>query len=75
MALKELDKSFLRHGTLSDDPDRLKRIDDYVKEFEKDYGRKPTAKNIRTTLKEQNLMLKLLLKELNMIQIDQHLLR
>ena len=53
MALKELDKSFLIHGTLSDDPDRLKRIDDYVKEFEKDYGRKPTAKNIRTTLKEQ----------------------
>ena len=39
MALKELDKSFLRHGTLSDDPDRLKRIHDYVKEFEKDYGR------------------------------------
>ncbi len=36
MALKELDKSFLRHGTLSDDPARLKRIDDYVKEFEKD---------------------------------------
>ena len=53
MSLKELNKSFLRHGTLSDDPDRLKRIDDYVKEFEKDYGRKPTAKNIRTTLKEQ----------------------
>ena len=53
MALKELDKSFLRHGTLSDDPDRLKRIDDYVKEFEKDYGRKPTAKNIRTTFKEK----------------------
>ena len=28
MSLKELNKSFLRHGTLSDDPDRLKRIDD-----------------------------------------------
>jgi len=51
--VKELNKSFLRHGTLSDDPARLKRIDDYVKEFEKDYGKKPTAKNIRTALKEQ----------------------
>ena len=51
--VKKLNKSFLRHGTLSDDPARLKRIDDYVKEFEKDYGVKPTAKNIRETLKEQ----------------------
>ena len=48
-----LKMDFFRHGTRSDDPARLKRIDDYVKEFEKDYGRKPTAKNIRTTLKEQ----------------------
>ena len=51
--VKKLNKSFLRHGTLSDDPDRLKKINDYVKEFEKDYGVKPTAKNIRETLKEQ----------------------
>ena len=51
--VKKLNKSFLRHGTLSDDPARLKKIDDYVKEFEKDYGVKPTAKNIRETLKEQ----------------------
>ena len=51
--VKKLNKSFLRHGTLSDDPARLKKIDDYVKEFKKDYGVKPTAKNIRETLKEQ----------------------
>jgi hypothetical protein len=37
----------------SDDPVRLKKIDDYVKQFEKDYGKKPTAKNIRTALNEQ----------------------
>jgi len=48
-----LKMDFFRHGTRSDDPARLKRIDDYVKEFEKDYGRKPTARNIRTALKEQ----------------------
>ena len=40
----KLKMDFFRHGTRSDDPARLKRIDDYVKEFEKDYGRKPTAK-------------------------------
>jgi len=51
--VKKLNKSFLRRGTLSDDPDRLKKINDYVKEFEKDYEVKPTAKNIRETLKEQ----------------------
>ena len=39
--------------TRSDDPERLKKIDDYVKQFEKDYGKKPTAKNIRTALNEQ----------------------
>lgn len=44
----------IRGGTTpSDDPARLKRIDDYVKDFEKKYGKKPTAKNIRTQLKEQ----------------------
>ena len=48
-----LKMDFFRHGTRSDDPARLKKIDNYVKEFEKDYGRKPTAKNIRTTLNEQ----------------------
>ena len=32
-----LKMDFFRHGTRSDDPARLKRIDDYVKEFEKDY--------------------------------------
>jgi len=37
----------------SDDPARLKKIDEYVKQFEKDYGKKPTAKNIRTALNEQ----------------------
>ena len=51
--VKKLNKSFLRHGTFSDDPARLKKINDYVKEFKKDYGVKPTAKNIRETLKEQ----------------------
>ena len=44
----------IRGGTTpSDDPARLKRIDDYVKDFEKKYGKKPTAKNIKTQLKEQ----------------------
>ena len=51
--VKKLNKSFLRHGTLSDDPARLKKIDDYVKEFEKDYGTKPTARNIRTNFNVQ----------------------
>jgi hypothetical protein len=37
----------------SDDPVRLKKIDEYVKQFEQDYGKKPTAKNIRTALNEQ----------------------
>ncbi len=37
----------------SDDPQRLKEIDDYVKEFETDYGRKPTSKNIVDALQEQ----------------------
>ena len=50
---KKLNMDFFRHGTPSDDPDRLKKINDYVKEFEKDYGVKPTAKNIRTVLNEQ----------------------
>ena len=27
--VKKLNKSFLRHGTLSDDPDRLKKINEY----------------------------------------------
>ena len=37
----------------SDDPARLKRIDDYVEQFKKDYGVNPTAKRIRTDLNEQ----------------------
>ena len=41
------------------DPGRLKKIDDYVKEFEKDYGRKPTAKHVRTALKEQRRVMPL----------------
>lgn len=39
--------------TKSDDPARLKRIDDYVEQFKKDYGVNPTAKRIRTDLNEQ----------------------
>ena len=37
----------------SDDPQRLKEIDDYVKEFEKEYGKKPTKKNVVNALQEQ----------------------
>ena len=44
---------YILENVPSDDPKRLKKIDDYVKEFEKDYGRKPTAKHIRTALNEQ----------------------
>ena len=37
----------------SNDPQRLKEIDDYVKEFEKEYGKKPTKKNVVDALQEQ----------------------
>ena len=37
----------------SNDPQRLKEIDDYVKEFETEYGKKPTSKNIVDALQEQ----------------------
>jgi len=51
--VKKLNMDYFRHGTRSDDPTRLKKINDYVENFEKDYGIKPTAKNIRTNLNEQ----------------------
>ena len=37
----------------SDDPARLKRIDDFRKDFVKQYGKEPTAKYLRTALNEQ----------------------
>jgi len=40
-------------ATASDDPARLKRIDDYIKDFKEKYGKNPTAKKIRTDLNEQ----------------------
>ena len=44
----------IRKGTTpKDDPARLKRIDDYVKKYEEDFGRKPSARNIRDNLNEQ----------------------
>ena len=39
--------------TPSDDPARLKKIDDFRKDFLKQYGKEPTAKYIRTALNEQ----------------------
>jgi hypothetical protein len=51
--VKKLNMDYFRHGTRSDDPTRLKKINDYVENFEEDYGIKPTAKNIRTNLNEQ----------------------
>jgi len=39
--------------TPKDDPARLKKIDDYVKKYEEDFGRKPSARNIRDNLNEQ----------------------
>ena len=51
--VKKLNMDYFRHGTPSDDPARLKKINDYVENFEEDYGIKPTAKNIRTNLNEQ----------------------
>ena len=47
----------------SDDPQRLKEIDDYVKEFETDYGRKPTSKNIVDALQEQRRVIPFYEKE------------
>ena len=37
----------------SDDPQRLKKIDDYVKGFEEEYGKKPTKRNVVAALQEQ----------------------
>lgn len=49
--------------TRSDDPVRLKKIDDYVKKYEKDFGRKPSARNIRDNLKEQRRVVQAYEKE------------
>ena len=49
--------------TRSDDPVRLKKIDDYVKKYEKDFGRKPSARNIRDNLNEQRRVVKAYEKE------------
>jgi hypothetical protein len=44
----------IKKGTTpSTDPARLKKIDDFVKQYEKKYGVKPTAKKVRTELNEQ----------------------
>jgi len=40
-------------ATPSNDPARLKRIHDFVKEYEKTYGVKPSKKKIEVVLKEQ----------------------
>ena len=56
---KNFIKNFKRKVTMkpgaipSDDPERLKKIDDFVKEFEKDFGRKPTPSLVAKTLGEQ----------------------
>jgi hypothetical protein len=65
--LKNFDKYkkiAIRGGTTrSDDPNRLKKIDDYVKKYEKDFGRKPSARNIRDNLNEQRRVVKAYEKE------------
>ena len=56
---KDFQKNFKRKVTMkpgatpSNDPERLKKINDFVKEFEKDFGRKPTASLVTKTLGEQ----------------------
>ena len=56
---KDFQKNFKRKVTMkpgaipSDDPERLKKINDFVKEFEKDFGRKPTSSLVAKTLGEQ----------------------
>ena len=47
----------------SNDPIRLKEIDNYVKEFETDYGKKPTSKNIVDALQEQRRVIPFYEKE------------
>jgi len=44
-----------KDSTLSTDTEKLKKIDNYVKDFEKDFGIKPTAKNIRTAFTNKGL--------------------
>ena len=44
-----------KDSTLSTDTEKLKKINDYVKDFEKDFGTKPTAKNIRNAFIDKNL--------------------
>ena len=48
-----LKMDYFRHGIRSDDPARLKKIDDFVKKYETEYDVKPTAKKIRTSLNVQ----------------------
>ena len=56
---KDFQKNFKRKVTMkpgatpSNDPERLKKINDFVEEFEKDFGRKPTASLVAKTLGEQ----------------------
>ena len=49
----------------SDDPQRLKEIDDYVKEFEEEYGKKPTKKNVVDALQEQTRVMPIYEKTYN----------
>ena len=49
----------------SNDPQRLKEIDDYVKEFETEYGKKPTSKNIIDALQEQRRVIPIYEKTYN----------
>jgi hypothetical protein len=46
-------EGFRRIYTASTDPARLKRINDFVIKYEKEYGYKPSAKKVRTVLNEQ----------------------
>ena len=48
-----LKMDYFRHGIRSDDPARLKKIDDFVKKYETEYDVKPSAKKIRTSLNVQ----------------------
>ena len=56
---KDFQKNFKRKVTMkpgatpSNDPERLKKINDFVEEFKKDFGRKPTSSLVAKTLGEQ----------------------
>ena len=60
---KDFQKNFKRKVTMkpgatpSNDPERLKKINDFVKKFENDFGRKPSPTTVAKNLNEQSRVL------------------